>query len=265
MAFNPEKFKQKLTASVYGRTFIYLPEVDSTNNYLAANAALCSQPGTVVLTDFQTSGRGRADHRWVSRRGENLLFSILIQPAIPAARLQLLTLQAGLALHQTLSEVLQECGADAAALRLKWPNDLLLAGKKLGGILTETQTQSGLVRQAIIGIGLNINQSFTGSTEKYSFNAISLIDYIGRAFEREELLAHILTGLENSALHSGNWTQISRDWQERAVDIQSPWNIFTEGRHEQVYFHSIDDYGYLNYKTAAGEIKTLINGEVVKG
>jgi len=266
MTFNPEIFKQKLGTTVLGRNFVYLPEVDSTNQFLSTHADRYMQNGTVVLTDFQTKGRGRTDHRWESQSGRNLLFSFLIRPELPAERLQLLTLQAGLSLHKTLSALLQEYRLNPAGLRLKWPNDLLLEGKKLAGILTETQTQSREVRQAVIGIGLNVNQAFSAGAHNYSFTAISLFDYIGRKIEREELLVRILTGLEDSGLDKGfsDQARIGKEWQERSVDQNIPWQIVQEGRPEQVFFHSIDEYGYLKYRTAAGEIKTLVNGEVIK-
>lgn len=137
----------------------HLSVVDSTNNYAreAAEALWREAAGTykmvAVVADEQTAGRGQRGNSWHSRRGENLLLTMLVRPRFLAPERQFLLSQAvALAVRDTL----RECGIEAS---LKWPNDIYVADKKLAGILVELDYEADYISQAIIGVGLNVNQT----------------------------------------------------------------------------------------------------------
>src|SRR4051794_14278733 len=133
-----------------GRAYRHLAECRSTNDEAAAWARAGAPHGALVIADAQTGGRGRLGRTWHSPPGENLYFSTVLRPEIPPHRAPPLTLAVGVA----LADAVREAGCDA---QLKWPNDLLLDGKKVAGILTEMTTSGGRVEFVVIGIGVNLD------------------------------------------------------------------------------------------------------------
>lgn len=129
----------------------FFPSLDSTNRYAAWLAQEGALEGTVVVADHQTQGRGRLGRRWSSPVGLNLYFSVVLRPVMAPHEAAQLTLLAGLALAQTVAH------AGAESVEIKWPNDLLLSGRKLAGILTEMRTDSHGIQYVIVGIGINIH------------------------------------------------------------------------------------------------------------
>ncbi len=138
-----------------GQNLITIKEVDSTNNFLK-NLSSNSKPlpeGTVIMAESQFAGRGQQQNRWHTEPGKNLTFSILLNPVFLAATNQFdLTRVVSLGVFDALKPLLGE------NLKIKWPNDIYYDDKKLGGILIESVLQGSQLKQAIIGIGLNVNQ-----------------------------------------------------------------------------------------------------------
>ena len=170
--------------------------VSSTNSLLLASAAEGAPEGTVFLADEQTAGRGRSDHSWHSASGEGLYLSALVKPSLPLRDALLLSLATGLAAAHAIEEVTN------LKIDLRWPNDLMLAGKKLGGILVETASETGAdapLRYAVIGIGINVHQR--AFPPELTALATSLgLETDTRATSREALLIALdleLTHLEN--------------------------------------------------------------------
>ncbi|WP_421772922.1 biotin--[acetyl-CoA-carboxylase] ligase [Gracilimonas sp.] len=197
--FDSELFENHLATSWLGRSFYFFEELPSTNSYAKQLNGEGTQHGALVLTDDQTGGRGQYDRVWKAESGKNLTFSLVFEPQ-KAERFTLLTLACALA----VSETVYSC-ADAEA-RLKWPNDVLCKGKKLCGILTETQFSGNKLERVVIGIGLNVNQNrFEG---ELSDKATSLKKECGKEFVREKLLADILQRIE---YHYRLWNQFNAD------------------------------------------------------
>jgi BirA family biotin operon repressor/biotin-[acetyl-CoA-carboxylase] ligase len=163
-------------------TVYWKEETDSTN--LDARAG---KPGDVFVADFQRAGRGRLDHVWLAAKGANLTFSAVLATAgREAADVATLPLVVGLAVVRAATALLPEA---ADTVRLKWPNDVLIAGRKLAGILCERDGE-----QIIAGIGLNVNQ--TDFPPEIAARATSLAVSAGRPFRREEVLARVLDELD---------------------------------------------------------------------
>jgi BirA family biotin operon repressor/biotin-[acetyl-CoA-carboxylase] ligase len=144
--------------------------------------------GAVVLAEEQTAGRGRVGRSWHSERGAGLYVTLLLRPKLSPVQAPLLTMLAGLSAH---TAVLAQTGL---APELKWPNDLLLNGKKLGGILTEMYAEPNAVRFVIVGIGINVSQEkFPG---ELAGTATSLWKETGRSHSRLEVLVKLLSQFE---------------------------------------------------------------------
>lgn len=172
-----------------GRTFRWLDDVDSTNQLLKRLSTQEFVHGIVCGADHQTAGRGQRDRTWVSRKGENLLFSVGFEPGTAHA-LSLFTLSVAHHLAMVLEEML------SLPIRIKWPNDLYVTGRKLAGILTETVFSGSVLDRVIVGVGLNVNQvEFPADIAQ---STTSMAQVSGLEWTRETLLSHLLLGMETS-------------------------------------------------------------------
>ncbi len=158
----------------------HIDETDSTNRWLREHGGT---EDSVVWTDYQTAGRGCGTNRWESERGANLLFSIFFHPhEIPVNRQFQLSMAISLSIYDALSEHIGD-------LSIKWPNDIYWRNGKLGGILIENRIQGAMIRDSIIGVGLNVNQRQFHSDAP---NPVSLFQITEREMNREQLLGAIL-------------------------------------------------------------------------
>lgn len=180
----------------------------ASTNTLALEAAQAGVTCGVWIADEQTAGRGRGGHVWHSQPGDGLYVSVLVRPQLSLVRALWLSLATGLAAQAAILEI-----ADLD-VDIRWPNDLLLAGKKCGGILVETamaaESNSQLLRYAVIGIGLNLNHvDFSGELGE---SATSLRQQSGREWPREPLLSALLCALhgELHQLEAGYSTLLER-------------------------------------------------------
>ena len=128
----------------------HFPELDSTNTALQKLASEGAEEGLVISTDFQTGGRGKPGNKWISPKGKNLLFSVLLRPPVSTAKAQMLTQ----IVCRTVAGVLKKNGIDST---FKRPNDVLVNGKKICGVLTEAQSSGERTESVVVGVGLNVN------------------------------------------------------------------------------------------------------------
>jgi BirA family biotin operon repressor/biotin-[acetyl-CoA-carboxylase] ligase len=184
-----------------GRPAIFFERVGSTNAVARRQAAAGAGEGLLVVADEQTAGRGRMGRSWWAPKGASLLFSLLLRPVSPAARAGQLSMCLGLGAVEGIERV---TGLRPA---LKWPNDLLLDGRKLGGMLAELGTAGDRVEYVVLGLGVNVN----AVPIDLAATSISLSNVLGRAVDRVELLAEILVRCEawyrrmsSSAAEAGN-------------------------------------------------------------
>src|SRR5438128_5500787 len=185
----PDLLRQQLKGSMFGKRIHHFFRTDSTNR-VAMELGYANEPeGAVVLAEEQTAGRGRAGRSWHSERGTGIYVTLLLRPKISPVQAPLLTMMAGLSVRAAIQ------AQTTLAVDLKWPNDLLLGGKKLGGILTEMYAEPSQVRFVILGIGINVNQEKFPS--ELASLATSLRVQTGRAQSRMELLVRLLREFEN--------------------------------------------------------------------
>ena len=191
--FDDKRFQESLDTRVFGRSLIHLLEIGSTNDYSAGIIDSVKDPevdeisGTLVLSDKQTGGRGRFNHKWLSPHG-GLWFSLIFKTVLSGSKVPALTL---LAAYAAADILINDYGIN---INIKWPNDLYCADKKFGGILSEEKEVSGQ-RFIIMGMGLNIDidREFL---EDLDNKAINIQDLTEQAVIPERLLAGIMKRFE---------------------------------------------------------------------
>ena len=252
MAFDAARFQSLLTTTAFGRSFHYEPVVGSTMD-LAREAGRAGAPhGHVVLADEQTAGRGRFGRRWIAPAGVNLSFTLLLRPDVAA--LERLSMAAALGVADG---VRQAAGVEPV---FKWPNDLQVDGRKLAGILIESELAGARPQFALVGIGVNVNLG-TGAVPEIAPIAVSLRDLTGREHPREPVLAAILASLESWYARAD--TPLTRDaWAARLVTLGRQISVSFAGQVESGVAESVTATGALLLRRADGTAVELPAGEV---
>jgi BirA family transcriptional regulator, biotin operon repressor / biotin---[acetyl-CoA-carboxylase] ligase len=237
-----------------GHAIEYVPVIGSTNDRARALLREPGGEGTVVVADLQTAGRGRQGRSWQSPSGANLTLSVGLRPRLAAADAWMLSAAAALAVVDAAGHL--------AALSVKWPNDILAAdGRKLAGILIETSIDGDRVRDATIGIGLNVNWLRSEMPADLAAGATSLVDLAHGPVDRVALLGSILDRLDAglASLESGS-TPVKR-YRRACVTIGR--RVAVEGMAGRVEGRAvaIDDHGGLVVETADGPV-TVTSGVV---
>jgi BirA family transcriptional regulator, biotin operon repressor / biotin---[acetyl-CoA-carboxylase] ligase len=187
---NAEILRHELNDCRLANAIHFVPECESTNTVASALADANAPDGTLVVTDFQSAGRGRLGRGWQTPRGTSLLFSILLRPPIPATR----AIQVGMAAGLGVSNGIRI--ATGANVRLKWPNDFLMGGRKMGGMLAEARCEEDMLRFLILGIGINVNFDPSG-IQGIPPDATSIFVSVGQETLRATLLKKILAEIEH--------------------------------------------------------------------
>src|SRR5437667_2738643 len=186
----PDILKQRLKGSLFGKRIFHFFKTDSTNRVALELGHAAEPEGAVVLAEEQTAGRGRAGRKWHSERAVGIYVTLLLRPKLAPVQAPLLTMMAGLSAPSAVQAV------TGLTVDLKWPNDLLIRGKKVGGILTEMHAEPGMVRFVVVGIGLNVNQErFPGELANI---ATSLRLEMGKPQSRMEVLVRMLREFERA-------------------------------------------------------------------
>jgi BirA family transcriptional regulator, biotin operon repressor / biotin---[acetyl-CoA-carboxylase] ligase len=185
----PDMLPPSIKATIFGKNIHHYYEIGSTNTTAMEAAQGGAPEGSVFLAEQQTAGRGRAAHVWHSAQSTGIYCSVILRPALPPSEVLVLALAVGLAVHAAVEEIDSKVAVD-----LKWPNDVLVGGKKVCGILTEMNAEPTRVRYIVAGIGINVNQtSFPGELKDI---ATSLRLETGTEWSRLELCAGLLKALD---------------------------------------------------------------------
>ena len=158
--FNINLYKDKLSTDFVGQSIKYYPQLDSTNTKAWELVSENTDNGTVVITDNQTKGRGRQSNKWFSVTDKSLTFSVILYPNVQPKQINLYSLVAGLSITDYLNE-------NNIQAQLKWPNDILINSKKVGGVLCESKITGGLIKSLVIGIGLNVNERIAEFSKEF--------------------------------------------------------------------------------------------------
>ena len=237
-------------------TFIYKDETDSTN-LEAARLSDEACHGTVIVAEKQTAGRGRRGRSWLSVSGENLYFSLLLKPDFEPEQASMLTLVMAQAVAEGIDAV---CGCKC---RIKWPNDIVLYGKKVCGILTEMQLEAGRIKHVIVGVGINVNQ--TEFAEEGLLYAGSLKGELGVAVDKAKLLETVLerfTGLYDAFCKVGSLESLRSAYQQRLANLGKEVKVLDPKGAYQGIALGINDKGELWVQRADGTVEEVFAGEV---
>ncbi len=253
--FDLAALEAELAGTVFAGKLHFTRVTGSTNADAIAAARDGAPHGSVFFADEQLAGRGRGDHGWISSAGEGLYVSVLLRPQIPASRLPLLPLAAGLAAAEAIRAV------SGLIVDLRWPNDLLIGPRKTGGILVEANVESKSLPHAVVGIGINVHQR--AFPPGLATPATSLDLEAGRSVSRQTLLVALLKSLEReaSALNDASAAatiaarleQASTWIRGRSVLVHGPQTCtgVTAG---------LDENGFLRVATADGLVTVQTGG-----
>jgi len=240
-----------------GKEFYYKESTDSTNLDIKRLAEQRSADGTVVCADMQTAGKGRRGRNWQSEKGENLLFSVLLRPDMEPDKAPQITLLMALAVTKVLR---QEYDFDA---KIKWPNDVVVNGKKVCGILTEMFLNGSDIDSVIVGTGINVNQ--TVIPEELSGSATSLLLEKGQSFIREEILNNVLSTFEQyyeNFLQEDSLENIVPQYNEWLVSLNTEVRVLDPKGEYSGIARGINDGGELLVELSDGTIEIVYAGEV---
>jgi BirA family biotin operon repressor/biotin-[acetyl-CoA-carboxylase] ligase len=249
--------RQKIKTRCFGRVMYVLDTVNSTNDYAKALAAGGAAEGTLVTADHQSAGRGSGNRRWVSPPNTNIYASCVLIPPFQPRRMRELGILAAYSIARTLRE------RQGVPVRLKWPNDLVLGGKKIGGLLSEGDAIGDRVSWLVIGLGLNVNTpAFPPELEG---RAGSLALECGRPFDRGDILAAYLGRLE---AEYGRYTaEDSLEYLVPAYDALlihrgQPVRLVQAQKETLVLSRGINRFGELRVQEEDGTIRPVGIGEV---
>lgn len=181
--------KQGLGTKIIGNEILHYAEVASTNTLAMDLAQKSAVDGTVIIAETQTVGKGRLGRTWTSPRG-NLYVSVILRPSVPISKAPLITLMGAVAIA---SGVRRHCGVPAG---IKWPNDILLHGKKVSGLLTEMSAEPDRIRHIVLGIGVNVNMDTKALQPDVRRMSTTLAAATGRPLDRTSLLRTLLAELD---------------------------------------------------------------------
>lgn len=252
-----ELVKKHLRTRFIGREIHHLPSTFSTNT-IAQQLARAGRPeGTVVITDYQTHGRGRLERKWLSPQGEDLLFSLIMRPALEPAQAFKLILVSSLAVSQAIR---RKTGLEAL---IKWPNDIYIRGKKVSGILTELGICGDRLMFVIVGIGININ-SDPSRVPEIQGKATSLRLEAKHRVARMPLLTTFLELLEEFylELQRGDLKSLKARWDGLSL-IKDKEVVLTAGEElREGVAESVTDDGALIIRDRSGRRHSFIFGDV---
>lgn len=254
----PAELKPLLANSLLGSRIVHLDETGSTVDEARRLIDAGAPEGTVVIAESQSSGRGRLGRKWKTPPGQAIALSIILYPNLSPTQVPLLSLATGIAVRNAV----ESTAAAGLDLALKWPNDVYLNGKKLGGILVEMGAELDRVKWAIDSIGLNVNNSFKGT--RLAGKATSLADESGRRFSRRELVAAILRELDSiyaRAERPGEFPAIRQEFEKLDMLKGRKVEVATPGGLVRGVALGIDAEGRLVVRSAGGKLQALFSGE----
>ena len=254
-----DELRRGLALERLGAKFHYFPELDSTNTYARQLAEAGAREGEIVIAEAQTQGRGRLGRRWQSPPFTNLYLSVILRPQFPPAQAPQITLTAAVALAETVASFI------AQPATIKWPNDILVGGKKLAGILSEASCDAERLHYVILGIGANLNYAIDLMPEEIRERATSIAHITGNAVSRESFLRRLIQDLDRcyGELEDSGFAALARRWQahfnlrDRRVRVELLDQV-VEG-----WARGIDGDGALLVEDDKGRQQRVIAGDVI--
>jgi BirA family transcriptional regulator, biotin operon repressor / biotin---[acetyl-CoA-carboxylase] ligase len=255
----PAEIRDGLKTSTFGREWIdYFPVIDSTNVRARMIADRGAPEGTVVVAEAQLKGKGRRGRSWFSPAGEGVTVSVILRPRVPPSEAPQLVLMAAVAAAEAL------LAQAALPVSIKWPNDILVGGKKIAGILTEMRLAGDRIDHVVIGMGVNVNTPAESLPSEIAAIATSLCAVTGRTFSRAGLLRTYLEKLEGwyAIFRERRFEAIRDRWLEIARIVGKQVKIAGVDRTYEGEVVDIDPTGFLILKSPDGGVQRILAGDV---
>jgi len=256
----PSEIKWKLKTKIFGREIISYKKVDSTNIVAYELAEKGMKEGTVILADEQIKGKGRHGRHWSSPAKGGIYMSCILRPSIAPNEIPRITLLAAIAVAQAIRDV------TSLEVTIKWPNDIMIDGKKLCGILTQMKAEQDSVDFVVLGIGVNVNAPI----KQLPKGASSIKEEMYRrsvkaALSRVELTKRVLEKLEEyyNVLKSEGFEPIIDMWKDLSSMIGSRVEVTLHGKTFEGLAHDINPDGALVVRTESGLLEKVSSGDVV--
>jgi BirA family biotin operon repressor/biotin-[acetyl-CoA-carboxylase] ligase len=251
-SLSPLAITDNLGTRFVGQRVIYYPSLPSTNDAAKEEAQKGASEGTVIVADEQTAGRGRIRRGWLSPKG-SIAFSIILYPEV--AYLPSLIMVASLGVVHCIEKV---TGLKA---EIKWPNDVLIKGKKVCGILIESEVKGKRVDYAVLGIGVNVNIKLSDFPEILP-SATSLSHELGRKVSRLELLRCLLAEIEKLYLALPSGDEVFREWRDNLVTLGKRVKVSSGETSYEGIAESVASDGSLLLRQPDGSLTKIVAGDV---
>lgn len=252
-----EELSSMIDTEWAGQTIYYFDQIDSTNIRAKQLGEEGVPHGTLIVAGQQNAGRGRRGRTWESPPGVSIYMSIVLRPEMPPVKAPMLTLVMAL----SAADSLKECtGLD---VQIKWPNDIILNGKKLAGILTEMSTEMDYINHVVIGVGINVNTERL--PEELEEKATSLRLETGRIIRRSEIIASIMKEFEKNYqlfIETQGLRQMQEKYNSLLVNREKEVRILGVKEEYTAYALGINEKGELLVRRDNGEIEAILAGEV---
>jgi len=254
---SPEKqiefeLERMLDTKTIGKKILFFEEVDSTNNK-AKQIALEEKEGTVVISEMQTSGRGRRGREWHSPKG-GIYVSFILKPNMSPEKAPQITLVSSLALVEALDSMFQKLNA-----KIKWPNDVLISGKKISGILTELSSDMEKINYIVVGVGVNISTGINNLPENATSLKLEMNQDISVKLFLKSFLEHYDSIYQEYL--NGSIDQIIKRWKNNSDTLGKKVKIIGINETYEGLAKDIDENGALILQTKEKEIK-VYSGDV---
>jgi BirA family biotin operon repressor/biotin-[acetyl-CoA-carboxylase] ligase len=257
----PHEIQRQLRTTFIGHEIRYYDKTSSTSAVardLTAHQDPATLHGTVIVAEEQTGGTGRMGRAWVSPGG-GIWTTIILKPRIPIDRLFMLTMVGSLAVIRAIKKV-----TGIGAL-IKWPNDIFIGAKKVGGVITELSAEGPIVHYVLVGIGIDVNVPLRDLPPRLRDSATSLATELGHDVDRVALLAMLLREFElrYNQVESGEYDTIVREWKSLSCTLEHRVRINLGTRTFEGDAIDIDDYGALVVRKDSGAVERVIAGDCI--
>jgi BirA family biotin operon repressor/biotin-[acetyl-CoA-carboxylase] ligase len=251
----PSEIFRRLNTKFIGKKIYYFDSIPSTMDIAQQLSMKGAPEGALVLAETQTKGRGRLGRSWSSPKYKGIYMSLILRPQIQPGLTPMLTLLSAVSICEAIKEV------TGLEMQIKWPNDIVMHSKKLGGILTELNAEMDEVRFVIIGIGLNVNND----KKVLLASAASLKDIKKEEINRIELLQEILRRLETNYLifQKKGSQPIIEKWRDYNITLGRRIKVFYHRKHIEAEAVDIDSDGGLLLRNDSGLIQKITAGDIV--
>jgi BirA family biotin operon repressor/biotin-[acetyl-CoA-carboxylase] ligase len=252
-----EEIEKNLSTDFIGRNIYYYESIDSTNKR-AKDIALEEQEGTIIISEEQVDGKGRLGRDWISPKGKGIWMSIILKPEVDPIKVAKITLIGAAAVYKGLNNM----NIDST---IKWPNDILIDGKKICGILTEMSCELNMINYVVMGIGINVNLDGNNIPEDLREKATSIKISQKKSVNRKELLANILNEFEELYIpfkDKGNISESIKICRENCALIGKEVKIIKDEKIKIGRALDINEDGQLVIEFKGGVVENVFSGEV---